>query len=151
MMGEGIMSLKTFTARATTCDVVPGSEESASNGSLKIRGRTFTDVVESSEPDVAGTNRPTLDMDLHPVRGEGWLHGRFVLTPSKKGGTWEGELTGRFEGGLVRATGLARGTGRLSGAVLHIEYRQVPDRAGAAPCADPKAFFEMSGTILAAS
>jgi hypothetical protein len=143
--------MRTFSARATTCDVAPGSEENAPNGWLTIRGRTFTDVVESSEPDVAGTNRPTLDIDLDPASGGGRLRGRFVLTPSKTGGTWEGELSGAFEGGLVRAAGLARGTGRLAGAVLHVDYRQVPDRTGAIPCADPKAFFEMNGTILAAS
>ncbi len=142
------MTLTAFVATATTCDVAPGSEEVTDQGVLRIRGRTFTDLVESSEPYVAGTNRPTLNVDLDPSRGDGQLRGSFALSPSGPGGVWEGELTGRFEGGLVRAVGLARGTGRLAGAVLHVEFRQVPSHPGTPPCAEPKAFFEMTGTIL---
>jgi hypothetical protein len=144
------MALTAFVATATTCDVAPGSEQMTPQGVLQIRGRTFTDLVESSEPSVAGTNRPTLDVDLDPSRGDGQLSGRFALSPTQPGGTWEGELTGRFESGLVRAAGLARGTGRLAGAVLHVEFRQIVKHPGTPPCADPKAFFEMTGTILRA-
>ena len=142
------MPLNSFVATATTCDIAPGSEQVTRQGLLQIRGRTFTDVVESSDPSVAGTNRPTLDLDLDPARGDGQLRGRFVLSPSTPGGAWEGEMSGRFEAGFVRAAGLARGTGRLSGAVLQVEFRQIAKHPGAAPCADPKAFFEMSGTIF---
>jgi hypothetical protein len=142
------MALTAFVATATTCDVAPGSEQLTAQGVLQIRGRTFTDLVESSEPSVAGTNRPTLDVDLNPSRGDGRLSGRFALSPTQSGGAWEGELTGRFESGLVRAVGLARGTGRLAGAVLHVEFRQIAEHPGTPPCAEPKAFFEMTGTIL---
>jgi hypothetical protein len=142
------MTLTAFVATATTCDITPGSEEVTAQGVLRIRGRTFTDLVESTEPFVAGTNRPTLDLDLEPSRGEGELHGSFALSPSRARGTWEGELSGRFEGGLVRAVGLARGTGSLVGGVLHVQFRQLPSHPGTPPCAEPKAFFEMTGTIL---
>jgi hypothetical protein len=142
------MPLSSFVATATTCDIAPGSEQLTVQGLLQIRGRTFTDLVESSHPSVAGTNRPTLDLDVDPSRGDGQLRGRFVLSPSEAGGAWEGEITGRIEGGTVRAAGLARGTGRLSGAVLQVEFRQIANHPGAPPCAEPKAFFEMNGTIL---
>jgi hypothetical protein len=142
------MPLTAFFATATTCDVAPGSEEVTPQGVVQIRGRQFTDVVESSEPYIAGTNRPTLNLDFNPSGGDGQLRGTFALSPKDPGGAWEGELTGRFESGLVRAVGLARGTGRLAGAVLHVEFRQVPQLPGKPPCADPKAFFEMTGTIL---
>jgi hypothetical protein len=142
------MPLTAFSATATTCDVAPGSEQMTAQGTLQIRGRTFTDLVESSESYVAGTNRPTLDVDLDPSRGDGRLSGRFALSPTNAGGTWEGELTGHFESGFVRAVGLARGTGRLAGAVLHVEFRQIERPPGTPPCAEPKAFFEMTGTIL---
>ena len=142
------MPLSSFVATATTCDIAPGSEEINGQGLVQIRGRTFTDLVESTEPAVAGTNRPTLDLDVDPSRGDGSVRGRFVLSPSLSGGAWEGELAGSIEGGSVRARGLARGTGRLSGAVLQVEFRQIPKHPGAPPCAEPKAFFEMSGTIL---
>ena len=142
------MPLTTFVATATTCDVAPGSEEKTPHGTFQIRGRTFTDLVDSSEPSVAGTNRPTLDIDFDPARGDGRLWGRFVLSPSQPGGTWEGELTGRFDDGMVRSTGLARGTGRLTGAVLYVEFRQTASLPGTPPCAEPKAFFHMTGTIL---
>ena len=142
------MALTAFAATATTCHVTPGSEEMTDGGTLRIRGRTFTDLVESSEPSVAGTNRPTLNLEFDPSRGDGHLRGNFALSPSEPGGAWEGELTGRFEGGFVRAVGLARGTGRFTGAVLHVEFRQVPAHPGTPPCAEPKAFFELTGTIL---
>src|SRR3982751_1398545 len=96
--GGSTMTLTAFVATATTCDVAPGSEEVTEQGVLRIRGRTFTDLVESSDPYVAGTNRPTLNFDLDPSRGEGQLRGSFALSPSDRGGTWEGELTGRLEG-----------------------------------------------------
>lgn len=142
------MALTAFVATATTCNVSPGSEELTPQGVVQIRGREFTDLVESTEPYVAGTNRPTLNVDFNPSNGDGQLRGTFALSPKDLGGAWEGELTGRFESGLVRAVGLARGTGRLAGAVLHVEFRQVPQLAGTPPCPDPKAFFEMTGTIL---
>jgi hypothetical protein len=142
------MPLSTFLATATTCHVAPGSEELSAQGVLRIRGRVFTDVIESAEPRVAGTNKPTLDLDFDPSRGEGELRGTFTLSPTQPGGVWEGELAGSLEGGMVRAAGLARGAGRLTGAVLHVEFRQVPSHPAAPPCAEPKAFFEMTGTIL---
>ena len=142
------MPLSTFVATATTCDISPGTEEQTEHGTLKIRGRTFTDLVESTDPNVAGTNRPTLDANFDPARGDGELWGSFTLSPSTAGGTWEGELAGRFEGGMVRAAGLARGTGRLAGAVLHVEFRQAAELPGSPGCAEPKAFFYMTGTIL---
>jgi hypothetical protein len=144
------MALTPFFATATTCDVAPGSEEMTPQGVVQIRGRIFTDLVESTEPYIAGTNRPTLNLDFNPSGGDGQVRGTFALSPRDPGGVWEGELTGHFESGLVRAVGLARGTGRLTGAVLHVEFRQVAQLPGAPtpPCADPKAFFEMTGTIL---
>jgi hypothetical protein len=142
------MALTAFFATATTCDVAPGSEEMTPQGVVQIRGRQFTDLVESNEPFIAGTNRPTLNLDFNPSAGDGQVRGTFALSPKDPGGAWEGELTGHFESGLVRAVGLARGTGRLTGAVLHVEFRQVPQLPGEPPCADPKAFFEMTGTIL---
>jgi hypothetical protein len=89
------MALTAFVATATTCDVAPGSEEMTEQGMLRIRGRTFTDLVESTDPYVAGTNRPTLNVDLDPSLGEGQLRGSFALSPSEPGGVWEGELTGQ--------------------------------------------------------
>ena len=142
------MTLTAFVATATTCHVVPGSEEVTEDGKLRVRDRTFTDLVESSEPYIAGTNRPTLNLDFDPARGDGVVRGRFALSPSSPGGRWEGELSGRFESGLVRAVGLACGTGPLAGSVLHVEFRQIPAHPGTPPCPEPKAFFEMAGTIL---
>jgi hypothetical protein len=144
------MPLTTFLATATTCHVAPGSEVLSAHGVLQIRGRVFTDVIESTEPRVAGTNKPTLDLDFDPSRGEGELRGTFTLSPTQPDGVWEGELSGSVEKGMVRATGLARGAGRLSGAVMHVEFRQMESHPAAPPCADPKAFFAMTGTILTA-
>lgn len=144
------MSLIPFVATATTCHVEPGTEASVAGGMLQVRGRVFTDTVESAEPLIAGTNRPELDIDLDPARGEGSLRGRFVLTPTAAAGRWEGELAGKLANGLVRATGLARGAGELTGSVLHVEFRQVPAHPSTPPCAAPIAYFEMTGTILTA-
>jgi hypothetical protein len=115
---------------------------------LQIRGRVFTDVVESSERLIAGTNRPELDIDLDPARGEGSLHGRFVLSPTACAGHWEGELAGELTNGMVRASGLARGGGGLTGSVLHVEFRQRAAHPSTPPCTTPIAYFEMTGTIL---
>jgi len=145
---EALMTLSTFTASATTCEVVPGDEQVGEEGQLRIRGRRFTDLVQSSEPLLAGVNRPVLDIELDPATGRGQLKGVFVLQPDGVSGRWDGELLGRIEKGLVTASGLARGTGDLESLILYSEFRQTADRpAISPPCRDPQAFFEMEGVI----
>ena len=142
------MALTTFTATAATCDVVPGTPEDTGDGMLHIRRQVFTDIVESHDPRIAGTNRPILDLDLDQQSGDGELRGSFALKPNGVDGAWEGELQGRFVKGLVISSGIARGTGALAGAVLRVEFRQVAAYPGQPPCESPKAFFEMNGMIL---
>ena len=145
------MPLTTFAATAATCDIAPGTTEATGDGMLHIRGRVFTDQVESQEPRLAGTNRPTLDIDFNEQTDDGELRGRFTLTPARVDGTWEGELQGQFVKGFVRSSGLARGTGALEGSVLWVEFQQVAEYPGQPPCENPKAFFTMRGMILAST
>ncbi len=142
------MSLTAFVATATTSDVSPGTEEIDGSGRLQIRDRVFTDIVESNEERIAGINTPALDLDVDPENGTGALRGSFVMTPDAVAGTWEGEVSGVLEGGMVSAGGLARGTGDLAGAIMHIAFQQVAELPGEAPCAEPKAFFKIEGLIL---
>ena len=142
------MAITTFVARAATCDVVPGTTEASPDGLLHIKGRVFTDLVESQDSRVAGTNRPTLDIDLNPESGDGELRGSFALKPDAVGGTWEGALQGRFVRGFVQSSGIARGTGALEGSVMRVEFQQVAAYPGQLPCESPQAFFEMQGMIL---
>ena len=142
------MSLSSFSASVTTCGVEPGREEVGDDGLLHVTDRVFTDIVVSSDPRLAGTNRLTLAMDLDPDAGTGELRGSFVLTPDEVDGSWEGELTGHLDG-MVSADGLARGTGALDGAIAHIAFRQVPEHPTAEPaCDEPLAFYELTGLTL---
>jgi hypothetical protein len=140
--------LTRFTATATTCAVSPGSERVGDRGMLHIANRVFSDIVESEDDRIAGTNEPALDIDVDTTTGEASLQGRFKLAPKSGSGSWEGELLGHITGGLVTAAGLAHGKGALERAILRVDFRQVPKLAAPAPCADPKAFFEMDGWIL---
>ncbi len=142
------MALKMFMATAATCNVVPGASETTGDGMLHIRRQVFTDMVESDDPRIAGTNTPILDIDLDPQNGDGTLRGSFTLKPHGADGTWEGELEGRFVQGMGRSSGIARGAGALAGAVLRVEFQQVAAYPGRPPCENPQAFFEMNGMIL---
>jgi hypothetical protein len=139
--------LESFSAIATTREIAPGSEIVGDDGVVRIKDRIFTDLVESSDPRIAGVNRPHLEIDLNPKTGSGRLAGHFELNVSA-GGVWRGELSGGFEGGMVRATGLATGSGALVGHVIHVTFRQIEKHPGQPPCPEPKAFFEMQGHIL---
>src|SRR3970282_1668569 len=119
------MPLTTFTAAAATCEIDPGTEVSDDAGMLQISDRVFTDLVASEETRIAGTNKPALKITLNPVTGEGTLEGTFVLTPDAVKGTWEGELNGRFVQGMVKSSGIARGTGELQGSVLQVSFQQI--------------------------
>lgn len=142
------MSLAPFSASVTTCGVEPGSEEVGDDGLLHVTDRVFTDIVASSDPRVAGTNRVTVAMELDPDAGTGELQGSFVLTPDEVDGTWEGELAGHLDG-MVAADGLARGTGALEGAIAHIAFRQVEQHPTGEPaCDEPLAFYELTGLTL---
>jgi hypothetical protein len=115
---------------------------------LHIRNRVFSDIVECQDDRIAGTNEPVLDIDIDTKTGVAELQGRFNLVPSAKSGSWQGEVRGHISGGLVTALGIATGTGAMEGAVLQVNFRQVTKLSTPAPCADPKAFFEMDGWIL---
>jgi len=144
---EVSMSLSTFVAAATTCAIDPGTER-VEGGLVRVSQRTFTDVVQSDERMIAGTNRPVLDLEVDPAAGTGVLSGSFLLQPTAFSGAWEGEIEGRIDQGLVRARGIARGRDGLDGMMLYVEFRQAPDSPNAVPpCQDPKAFFEMEGLI----
>ena len=142
------MTMTTLDAYATTCSVDPGTESQDAAG-VHIRTRVFTDRVEARDARLDGTNKVTLDLDINPD-GSGVLAGTFELTLTSGAGGWLGEVSGRFEGGMVVAEGLARGTGPLAGAVLHIDYRQIPEHPGQPPCATPLAFFHLTGVLLQA-
>jgi hypothetical protein len=111
------------------------------------RGMLFTDIVESDDPRVAGINRPRLAIDVDPRDGSGSLSGDFELQLSA-GGSWRGVLSGTIVGGLVRAEGLAVGTGPYAACAMRVDFQQVAAHAGQPPCAEPKAFFEMKGQLL---
>jgi hypothetical protein len=140
------VTLREFVGFATTCDVEPGHED-VRDGHVQVRGRRFRDHVESDDAHVAGVNEPVLDIDINAETGQGTVHGRFSLTPESGDGTWEGELQGGVDGGMVRASGLATGTGARRGQTLYVEFRQVPDHPVSAPCESPQAYFEMRGLI----
>jgi hypothetical protein len=141
------MSLEEFRAFATTREIAPGTEQSGPDGILHIRGRAFTDVVESDDARIAGSNRPLLALDVDPRAGSGRLWGPFELTAAD-GGSWRGELSGVIEAGAVRAWGVAVGTGSFAGRTLRVDFQQVERHPGGAPCSEPKAFFQMQGYIL---
>jgi len=134
---------------ATTSRIDPGQETHDSSG-LHVRGRVFTDRVESADVRLDGTNRVTLDLDLNLADGSGTLGGTFELDLLSRLGTWTGEVSGHFEAGMVVAEGLGRGAGSLAGAVLHVAFRQLAAHPGQAPCAEPLAFFSVRGLMLPA-
>jgi hypothetical protein len=140
--------IRAFAATATTCEVSPGSEHSGQDGIVHVHNRTFTDIVRSKDQQIAGVNKPVLDLEFNPADGTGSVHGRFTLQPDKAGGAWEGHMTGEIRNGLVNAKGLARGNGALDGSVMRVDFRQVEKLPGEAPCPNPTAFFEMEGSIL---
>jgi hypothetical protein len=141
------MQLMSFSAFATTRDVDPGTESTSADGIVQARNRVFTDIVESDDPRVAGINRPRLAIDVDPRDGSGSLSGDFELQLSA-GGSWRGVLSGTIVGGLVRAEGLAVGTGPYAACAMRVDFQQVAAHAGQPPCAEPKAFFEMKGQLL---
>ncbi len=142
------MSLIPFQARATTCDVKPGTETADGPGQVHIKDQHFSDIVESTELRMVGTNELVLDLDVEPATGRGSLRGTFALRSTSGDGSWEGELEGRLSGGVVTAVGAAKGKGAFDGAILRIDFRQVKERVGPHPCDAPKAFFDMEGFIL---
>lgn len=133
-------------AIATTVSIEPGTEDQDDQGA-HIRNRVFTDRVQSAESVLDGTNRVTLDLDIEP-RGTGVLRGVFELALTSGQGGWRGEVAGYFEGGLVVAEGMARGTGAQEGAVLHVAYRQIDRHPGKPPVEQPLAVFDMKGVVL---
>jgi hypothetical protein len=141
------MALTAFTAVATTREIAPG-RESMTDGKVRVRERLFTDVVESNDERVAGENKPLLDLDIDPAAGSGTVSGPFTLTPKNGSGTWVGRLTGELAGGMVVASGLARGTGSFEGRTMRIDFQQIPAHPSTSPVDEPKAFFRMSGYIL---
>ena len=88
------MPITYFIGHAVTEAVSPGTERSKEDGSLSIRDRVFTDILVSTEPTIAGTNIPVLNIDLDPATGTGTLSGRFELRPAAMQGSWNGELSG---------------------------------------------------------
>jgi hypothetical protein len=141
------MSLEEFRAFATTRDIAPGTEQLGPDGIVHIRDRGFTDVLESDDARIAGSNRPLLALDFDPRAGSGRLWGPFEITVND-GGTWRGELRGVIEAGAVRAWGIAVGSGSLAGRTLRVDFQQVERHPQDAPCPEPKAFFQMQGYIL---
>ena len=81
------MTLTTFAVTAATCDIVSGTEQINDDGMVKITGQDFTDIVESRDARVAGTNTPVLNITFNPESQDGELQGRFVLTPNAVDGT----------------------------------------------------------------
>lgn len=141
------MGLSAVSASATTCGVEPGEEVMGDDGLLRIRERVFTDVVTSDDPRLTGTNQVTVSLDLDPQSGTGQLTATFVLTPSEANGAWEGELVGTLNG-MILATGLARGTGALEGAVAYLAFKQEASHPTGQPaCDNPLAFYAMTGLI----
>lgn len=138
--------LSKFTALATTCAISPGTEKPGANGMLHVRQRTFTDVVVSDDPRIAGTNKPVLDIDIDTGSGTAEIRGTFTLAAAQ--GSWSGELLGKITDGMVRASGVARGAGSHQGAVLSVSFHQVAGHSTPPPCATPMAYFEMEGIIL---
>jgi hypothetical protein len=138
--------LSRIRAIATTVSIEPGTEKSDAQGT-HVRKRVFTDRVQSSDDAFDGTNRVVLDLDFDS-QGAGGLRGNFEVTLTNGTGTWKGEVDGHFEQGMVVAEGVARGTGAYDGAVLHIDYRQIPEHPGTPPIEKPLAVFDMKGVVL---
>ena len=132
---------------ATTSRIDPGQETQDSSG-FHVRGRVFTDRLESAAVFLDGTNRVTLDLDLNLADGSGILAGTFELELRRTVGSWTGAVTGHFEHGMVVAEGIARGAGPLAGAVLHVDFRQLAEHPGRSPCAEPLAFVSVRGLML---
>jgi hypothetical protein len=132
---------------ATTSRIDPGQETQDSSG-LHVRGRVFTDRVESTDVSLDGTNRVTLDLDINLADGSGTLAGTFELELLSAVGSWAGAVTGHFEHGMVVAEGIARGAGAFAGAVLHVAFRQLAEHPGQSPCDQPLAFFSVRGLML---
>jgi hypothetical protein len=141
------MTMISFRCTATTRDVEPGTEQADASG-LHVRGRVFTDVVESSDARFAGENRVAVELDIDPKANKSELRGKFTLRPKVGDGAWEGEMLGEIVDGLVVAHGIGRGTGSLAPAVIRIDFKQLKSHPGASPVAEPKAFFEMTGWTL---
>lgn len=135
------MSISSVTAHATTFRIEPGSE-TAEDGCVHIRGRVFTDRVESASSDLDGTNRVVVNLDI-AADGSGRLTGEFELSLSDDRGSWQGELDGHLENGMVVSRGLAHGTGALQNGIVYIEFRQIPEHPGTPPVEQPLAFFQM--------
>lgn len=139
------MPYDTFTAFATTGEA-PAGTRTQDGTTLTIHGQRFVDTVESSDPRVAGVNQLVLDLVVDTSQGTGTTRGSFVWTTAR--GVWRGELSGTLTGGLAHATGLARGEGAFTGAVLRAEWQQVAAHPGVAPVPQPLAFFTVVGAIL---
>lgn len=137
--------LSRIKAIATTVSIEPGTEKSDAQGT-HIRKRVFTDRVQSSDAAFDGTNRVVLDLDIDS-KGAGGLRGKFELTLTNGSGSWNGEVEGHFEHGMVVAEGMARGSGTHEGAVLHIDYRQIAEHPGTPPVDKPLAVFDMKGIM----
>jgi hypothetical protein len=117
------------------------------DGLLRIRGRVFTDIVRSSDVRLTGTNRVTVSLDLDPAAGTGQLTASFILTPEGSESAWEGEMIGTLNG-MISATGLARGTGTLKGAIAYLSFQQLDSHPSGEPgCDDALAFYAMTGLI----
>lgn len=141
------MGLVQVPAFATTGEVRPG-RQSQHEGRLQIREQGFVDWVESDDERLSGLNRLSLDLDMDPATGNGSVRGSFVFTASSGDGTWEGELVGRIEAGLVHSVGFARGTGAFAGSAVSLAWQQVGGHPSNPPCESPSAFFEMQATML---
>jgi len=142
------MGLSHFTASATTCGVEPGEELVGKDGLVHIQGRVFTDLVDSLEPRISGTNRLTVSLDLNPETGKGSLTASFVLTPKLGKGSWTGAMSGSLNG-MITAEGLARGTGDLEGMTAYLSFQQVAEHpAGQPACDDALAYYRMAGILL---
>ena len=88
---------------ATTSRIDPGQETHDSSG-IHVRGRVFTDRVESADVCLDGTNRVTLDLDLNLADGSGTLGGTFKPESPEQTGDldWRGLGALRGEHGRGR-------------------------------------------------
>ena len=140
--------LASFSARAVTVSVDPGSERANDDGTLTVRDRTFTDRVRCEDPRIDGVNEPTVSLEIDPAAGSGTLTGTFVLTPEGLDGRWEGALDGALENGLVVSRGLARGSGALEGLILRVDFTQLAESPTDDVPEGALAFFSMAGAVL---
>ena len=143
------MQLSECRARAVTREMRPG-EDRSEGGRARYRGHEFQDVVLSSDDRIRGENRLTLDLDLDPATGSGGVAGSFTLTLEAGNGAWSGRISGTIAANMVRAVGMARGTGHLDGASLWLSFEQVPGGDGGDVCPNPIAFYDLQGWILEA-